>query len=113
MFNVVIAVVINITFYFYYYLQEKKSFCQRQFVNIIFFSAGVRSVKACLLLPVATGMTLVMTLLTLKQTRPGAKFVIWPRIDQKSCFKCILTAGKRSYKKPLAILWHVHIHYLK
>ncbi|KAK2572093.1 O-phosphoseryl-tRNA(Sec) selenium transferase [Acropora cervicornis] len=55
--------------------------------------AGVRSVKACLLLPVATGMTLVMTLLTLKQTRPGAKFVIWPRIDQKSCFKCILTAG--------------------
>ncbi|XP_067037810.1 O-phosphoseryl-tRNA(Sec) selenium transferase-like isoform X1 [Acropora muricata] len=55
--------------------------------------AGVRSVKACLLLPVATGMTLVMTLLTLKQTRPGARFVIWPRIDQKSCFKCILTAG--------------------
>ena len=36
---------------------------------------------------------MVMTLLTLKQQRPGAKFVIWPRIDQKSCFKCILTAG--------------------
>ena len=45
------------------------------------------------MLPVATGMSLVMTLLTLKQQRPGAKYVIWPRIDQKSCFKCILTAG--------------------
>ena len=111
MFNV-IAVVINITFYFYYYLQEKKAFAKDNLL-ILFLSTGVRSVKACLLLPVATGMTLVMTLLTLKQTRPGAKFVIWPRIDQKSCFKCILTAGKRSYKKPLAILWHVHIHYLK
>lgn len=55
--------------------------------------AGVRSAKACLVLPVATGMSLVMTLLTLKQQRPGAKYVIWPRIDQKSCFKCILTAG--------------------
>ncbi|XP_027056391.1 O-phosphoseryl-tRNA(Sec) selenium transferase-like [Pocillopora damicornis] len=55
--------------------------------------AGVRSAKACLVLPVATGMSMVMTLLTLKQQRPGAKFVIWPRIDQKSCFKCILTAG--------------------
>lgn len=54
---------------------------------------GVRSAKACLVLPVATGMSMVMTLLTLKQQRPGAKFVIWPRIDQKSCFKCILTAG--------------------
>ena len=37
---------------------------------------------------------MVMTLLTLKEQRPGAKYVIWPRIDQKSCFKCILTAGK-------------------
>lgn len=55
--------------------------------------AGVRSAKACLVLPVATGMSLVMTLLTLKQQRSGAKYVIWPRIDQKSCFKCILTAG--------------------
>jgi O-phospho-L-seryl-tRNASec:L-selenocysteinyl-tRNA synthase len=26
-------------------------------------------------------------------TRPNAKFVIWSRIDQKSCFKAIITAG--------------------
>ena len=61
--------------------------------NFIFL-LGVRSAKACLVLPVATGMSMVMTLLTLKQQRPTAKYVIWPRIDQKSCFKCIITAGK-------------------
>ena len=54
----------------------------------------MKSASTCLVLPVATGMGLVMTLLTLRQMRPLAKFVIWPRIDQKSCFKCIITAGK-------------------
>ncbi|XP_001624438.2 O-phosphoseryl-tRNA(Sec) selenium transferase [Nematostella vectensis] len=54
---------------------------------------GVKSAAACLLLPLATGMSLVMVFLTLRQVRPSAKYVIWPRIDQKSCFKCILTAG--------------------
>ena len=63
-------------------------------IDINILLTGVRSAKACLVLPVATGMSLVMTLLTLKQQRPGAKYVIWPRIDQKSCFKCILTAGE-------------------
>ena len=62
--------------------------------NFFILWTGVKSAKACLVLPVATGMSLVMTLLTLKQMRPDAKYVIWPRIDQKSCFKCILTAGK-------------------
>jgi len=54
---------------------------------------GVKSATACLLVPVATGMALVLTMLTLKEFRPKAKYVIWPRIDQKSCFKSILTAG--------------------
>ena len=54
---------------------------------------------APLVLPLATGMSLTMCLLTLKKQRPGAEFVIWPRIDQKSCFKCILTAGL----KPLVV----------
>lgn len=103
MFNVVAAVVINTTFISIIICKKKKAFAKDNLL-ILFFSTGVRSAKACLLLPVATGMTLVMTLLTLKQTRPGAKFVIWPRIDQKSCFKCILTAGKRGYKKPLGFL---------
>ncbi|KAF6774712.1 hypothetical protein AHF37_06078 [Paragonimus kellicotti] len=56
--------------------------------------SGAPSTAACFLVPMATGMTLTLCLLTLKQRRPaGARFVIWPRIDQKSCFKCILAAG--------------------
>merc|ERR1712226_1445936 len=54
---------------------------------------GVKSANSCLLVPVATGMALVLTMITLKESRPYAKYVIWPRIDQKSCFKSILTAG--------------------
>ena len=34
-----------------------------------------------------------MVLLALKSRAPHAKYVIFPRIDQKSCFKAILTAG--------------------
>ena len=38
-------------------------------------------------------MSLTLTMLALKKRRPEAKYVIWSRIDQKSCFKSILTAG--------------------
>ena len=48
----------------------------------------------CVLVPVATGMALLLVLLTLKQQRPQARYVVWPRIDQKSCFKCMLSAGE-------------------
>lgn len=41
----------------------------------------------------ATGMSLVLCMLTFKQDRPRAKYVLWPRIDQKSSFKSIITAG--------------------
>lgn len=41
----------------------------------------------------ATGMSLVISMLTLKHQRFNSKYVIWSRIDQKSCFKSILTAG--------------------
>ena len=56
-------------------------------------SAGVSAVKRCVLIPVATGMAMMLVLLTLKQLRPKAKYVLWPRIDQKSCFKCMVSAG--------------------
>ncbi|VDM32539.1 unnamed protein product [Hydatigera taeniaeformis] len=56
--------------------------------------SGAPSTEACLLVPMATGMTLTLCLLTLKRRRgPQAKYVIWPRIDQKSCLKCIVAAG--------------------
>lgn len=54
---------------------------------------GVHSAKSCVLIPVATGMALMMVFLTLGAKKPSARYVIWPRIDQKSCFKSILSAG--------------------
>jgi len=55
---------------------------------------GITSTRACIVIPVATGMGLVMTFLSLRQLRPQAKYIIWTRIDQKSCFKSIITAGE-------------------
>ena len=56
---------------------------------------GLTSMKKCLVVPMATGMSLALCQLALKAKRsnPEAKYVIWSRIDQKSCFKSILTAG--------------------
>lgn len=54
---------------------------------------GFQGIEKALVLPLATGMTVALSLLTLKQTRPTAKYVLWTRIDQKSCFKAILTCG--------------------
>ncbi|XP_053969398.1 O-phosphoseryl-tRNA(Sec) selenium transferase isoform X1 [Anastrepha ludens] len=54
---------------------------------------GVRSCRSCFLAPLATGMSLLLCLLTLGKQRPKAKYVLWSRIDQKSCFKSIITAG--------------------
>ncbi|XP_071549264.1 O-phosphoseryl-tRNA(Sec) selenium transferase [Panulirus ornatus] len=54
---------------------------------------GMKKTAGCLVVPLATGMSMVLCLLTIRQQRQGAKYVIWPRIDQKSCFKAIITAG--------------------
>ncbi|XP_060102200.1 O-phosphoseryl-tRNA(Sec) selenium transferase [Heteronotia binoei] len=55
--------------------------------------AGVRTVSSCFVVPMATGMSLTLCFLTLRHKRPKAKYIIWPRIDQKSCFKSMITAG--------------------
>ena len=39
-------------------------------------------------------MSLAFTMLSVRHTKPEAKYVLMPRIDQKSCVKSILTAGK-------------------
>lgn len=54
---------------------------------------GVRSAEKCMVMPMATGMSMMMCLLTLKSQRTESSLVLWSRIDQKSCFKCILTAN--------------------
>ncbi|KAG8453560.1 hypothetical protein GDO86_000261 [Hymenochirus boettgeri] len=54
---------------------------------------GVRTATSCFVVPMATGMSLTLCFLTLRHKRPKAKYIIWPRIDQKSCFKSMITAG--------------------
>lgn len=54
---------------------------------------GIRSAKKCTLFPVATGMAMMLSLLSLKSKRKDATYVLWSRIDQKSCFKAIISAN--------------------
>lgn len=54
---------------------------------------GMQFIESLLVLPLATGMTLSVVLLTIQKEKPNAKYVIWPRIDQKTCLKCIVTAN--------------------
>ncbi|ETV89171.1 O-phosphoseryl-tRNA(Sec) selenium transferase [Aphanomyces astaci] len=60
--------------------------------------AGLKNAKCAIVLPVATGMAMLFALLTLQlQARSAGhaakRYVLWPRIDQKSCFKAMVTAG--------------------
>jgi O-phospho-L-seryl-tRNASec:L-selenocysteinyl-tRNA synthase len=50
-------------------------------------------VKDVALLPLATGMSIMMCLLTMREKQPSKKYVIFSRIDQKSCIKSIMTSG--------------------
>lgn len=54
---------------------------------------GIKSAKKCILFPVATGMAMMLSLLSFKSKRKEANFVLWSRIDQKSCFKAIVTSN--------------------
>lgn len=84
---------------------------------MFYFNPGVASATGCFMVPMATGMSLMLCMLTLKQDRPGAKFVLWSRIDQKSCFKCIITAGRwlrklLYYHTPGKILFFFHLLFI-
>lgn len=54
--------------------------------------AGMKTEFKCIVFPLATGMTLALTFLALKAANAGKKYLIWSRIDQKSCFKSMLLA---------------------
>jgi O-phospho-L-seryl-tRNASec:L-selenocysteinyl-tRNA synthase len=56
-------------------------------------SIGMTFIKDIIILPFATGMALTLTYLTLRLQKPKAKYIIWSRIDQKTCLKCIVTSG--------------------
>lgn len=65
--------------------------------------SGLTFSMECLVMPMATGMSLALCMMALKAAREkenkgksgrtSCKYVIWPRIDQKSCFKSMITAG--------------------
>ena len=55
--------------------------------------AGLNTAFGCIVFPLATGMTLALSLTTLKIKQPEKRYVLWSRIDQKSCFKAIFAAG--------------------
>ncbi|OMJ11528.1 O-phosphoseryl-tRNA(Sec) selenium transferase [Smittium culicis] len=61
--------------------------------------AGIskKAVGDCIIFPMATGLTLSFCMQLIKSQNVSAKYVIWPRIDQKSCFKAIIGAGIRAY----------------
>ena len=54
---------------------------------------GLNCIKDALVLPLATGMAITLALLTLKSQNPTWEYVIFSRIDQKTCLKAILTAN--------------------
>lgn len=54
---------------------------------------GIRTTTKSVIVPMATGMTILLSILSFKAARCGAKYILWSRIDQKSCFKSILATG--------------------
>ncbi|PRP82443.1 O-phosphoseryl-tRNA(Sec) selenium transferase [Planoprotostelium fungivorum] len=62
-------------------------------VKDILKTSGLTTVKSCLIVPMATTMTIALVLMSLRQKKPEARFVLFPRMDQKACFKSIYAAG--------------------
>ncbi|QDZ20896.1 O-phosphoseryl-tRNA(Sec) selenium transferase [Chloropicon primus] len=62
-------------------------------VKDAFEVAGLGEVGYVTTVPVATGMALSLVLQALKRHNPSGKYVLWPRIDQKTCLKCIYAAN--------------------
>ncbi|VDO92073.1 unnamed protein product [Heligmosomoides polygyrus] len=54
---------------------------------------GVTACKAAVVVPICTGMALSLCMGSWRRLRPDAKYVVWLRVDQKSCFKSIFHAG--------------------
>ena len=66
--------------------------------------AGLDDIGRVITVPMATGMALTVSLMALRKSRPLAKYVLWPRIDQKTCIKCIPAAGYSAIVLPLQIV---------
>mmetsp|Transcript_27569 Transcript_27569/g.70228 ORF Transcript_27569/g.70228 Transcript_27569/m.70228 type:complete len:506 (-) Transcript_27569:1835-3352(-) len=66
--------------------------------------AGLQDLGAVTVLPLATGMAMTLTLLAIKASRPAsARYVLWSRVDQKTCLKAITAAGLQPVVVELAL----------
>lgn len=66
--------------------------------------AGLGDMGPALVLPLATGMTLTLTLLAMRAQRPkSATKVVWCRLDQKTCVKAVLSAGLELVVVPMKL----------
>mmetsp|Transcript_38719 Transcript_38719/g.86114 ORF Transcript_38719/g.86114 Transcript_38719/m.86114 type:complete len:580 (+) Transcript_38719:110-1849(+) len=55
--------------------------------------AGLHDLGPVTVLPLATGMAMTVSLLALRPSRPpAARYVLWSRVDQKTCLKAITAA---------------------
>ena len=50
-------------------------------------------VKDLLILPFATGIAMTLSFLILRLLKINAKYILWNKIEQKTCSKCIITSG--------------------
>jgi O-phospho-L-seryl-tRNASec:L-selenocysteinyl-tRNA synthase len=55
--------------------------------------SGLTFAQSCLVCPMATGMSLTFCMLSIRQQKPLAKYVLMPRMDQRSCIKSVAAAG--------------------
>jgi hypothetical protein len=64
----------------------------------------MHEVGKALVVPLATGMALTATLLALRGMRPPtARYVLWPRIDQKTCLKAVQASGYEPLVVPMRL----------
>ncbi|KAK9851883.1 hypothetical protein WJX84_004792 [Apatococcus fuscideae] len=64
--------------------------------------AGFGDLGEVSVIPVATGMAISLTVLALKAGRPsGAEYMLWPRVDQKTCLKSLVLAGVKVVPMPM------------
>mmetsp|Transcript_117347 Transcript_117347/g.252321 ORF Transcript_117347/g.252321 Transcript_117347/m.252321 type:complete len:80 (-) Transcript_117347:74-313(-) len=56
-------------------------------------ASRIKSIQNCLIMPFATGCTLNYVFMNLKLLYPSRKYIVWFRIDQKSCIKSMKVPG--------------------
>uniref|UniRef100_A0A182LWR3 O-phosphoseryl-tRNA(Sec) selenium transferase n=1 Tax=Anopheles culicifacies TaxID=139723 RepID=A0A182LWR3_9DIPT len=56
-------------------------------------SVGIPNCTKAIIIPLATGMTMMLALRAIHSKRPTSCYVLWSRVDQQSCFKSISAAG--------------------